>query len=147
MKYCNNVKLFLVSIMLFAGATAFAQTDPFESDILKMQQINGSSGTTDAMFSQIVAQLKSAKPDVTEAKWAALKKDVFDVEVKDLQKMLVPVYKKYFTPEEVKAIIAFYESPVGKKLAGQTPQITTESMQVTQQWGMSLFGKIQAYLN
>ena len=147
MKYCNNVKLFLVSIMLFAGATAFAQTDPFESDILKMQQINGSSGTTDAMFSQIVAQLKSAKPDVTEAKWAALKKDVFDVEVKDLQKMLVPVYKKYFTPEEVKAIIAFYESPVGKKLAGQTPQITTESMQVTQQWGMGLFGKIQSYLN
>jgi len=147
MKYCNNVKLFLVSIMLFAGATAFAQTDPFESDILKMQQINGSSGTTDAMFSQIVAQLKSAKPDVTEAKWAALKKDVFDVEVKDLQKMLVPVYKKYFTPEEVKSIIAFYESPVGKKLAGQTPQITTESMQVTQQWGMGLFGKIQSYLN
>ena len=147
MKYCNNLKLFLVSIMLFAGATAFAQTDPFEADILKMQQINGSSGTTDAIFSQIVAQLKSAKPDVTEAKWAALKKDVFDVEVKDLQKMLVPVYKKYFTPEEVKAIIAFYESPVGKKLAGQTPQITTESMQVTQQWGMGLFGKIQAYLN
>ena len=147
MKNQSNLKLFILLAFLFAGFGAFAQTDPFEADILKMQQINGSSGTTDAMFSQIVAQLKSAKPEVTEAKWAAMKKDVFDVEVKDLQKMLIPVYKKLFTPEEVKAIVAFYESPVGKKLADQSPQIATESMQVTQQWGMSLFGKIQAYLN
>ena len=147
MKYCNNLNLLLVSVMLFAGATTFAQTDPFGADILKMQQINGSQGTTDAMFGQIVAQLKASKPEVPEAKWAAMKKDVFDVEVKDLQKMLIPVYKKLFTPEEVKAIVAFYESPVGKKLAEQSPQIANESMQVTQQWGMGLFGKIQAYLN
>ncbi len=147
MKNQSNLKLVILLAFVFAGFGAFAQTDPFEADILKMQQINGSSGTTDAMFGQIVAQLKSAKPEVTEAKWAALKKDVFDVEVNDLKKMLVPVYKKLFTPEEVKAIIAFYESSVGKKLAEQTPQITTESMQVTQQWGMGLFGKIQAYLN
>ena len=147
MKNQSNLKLVILLAFVFVGFGAFAQTDPFEADILKMQQINGSQGTTDAMFGQIVAQLKASKPEVTEAKWAALKKDVFDVEVNDLKKMLIPVYKKLFTPEEVKAIVAFYESPVGKKLAEQSPQIATESMQVTQQWGMGLFGKIQAYLN
>ena len=76
-----------------------------------------------------------------------LKKEVFDVEVAELNKQLIPIYKKHFTQEDVKAIIAFYETPAGKKLAEQTPQITVESMQFTQTWGMGLFSKIQAYLD
>jgi len=147
MRNLNSLKLFVLVAFVFVAMGAFAQADSFDADVLKMLQINGSHGTTDVMFGQIVAQLKSAKPEVTDAKWAALKKDVFDVEMADLQKMLVPVYKSHFTPEEVKAIIAFYETPVGKKLAEQSPLITGEAMQITQQWGMSLYGKIQAYLN
>lgn len=147
MKDRNNLKLFFVSALLLIGSTVFAQTDPFEADIMKMQQLNGSQGTTDAMFGQIVAQFKASKPDVTDAKWAALKKDVYDVEVAELNKQLIPVYKKHFTQEEVKAIIAFYETPAGKKLAEKTPMVTMESMQLSQAWAMSLMGKIQAYLN
>lgn len=140
-------KLFFVLGLLFVQLVVSAQTDAFEADIIKMQQLNGSQGTTDAMFGQIVAQFKASKPEVTDAKWAALKKDVFDVEVAALNKQLIPVYKKLFTQEEVKAIVAFYESPAGKKLAEKTPQVTMESMQLTQTWAMSLMGKIQAYLN
>ncbi|MCX6219801.1 MAG: DUF2059 domain-containing protein [Bacteroidia bacterium] len=61
--------------------------------------------------------------------------------------LLIPVYKKHFTQEEVKAIVAFYETPAGKKLAEKTPMVTMESMQLSQTWAMSLMGKIQAYLN
>ena len=147
MKDRNNLKLLFVSALLLIGFTVFAQTGPFEADILKMLQINGSKGNTDAIFGQIVTRFKAAKPEVTEEKWAALKKDVFDAEVAELNKMLIPVYKKHFTPEEVKAILAFYDSPVGKKLAEQSPLITSESMQITQQWAMSLMGKMQGYLN
>ena len=114
---------------------------------MKMLQVNGSKGNTDAIFGQIVTRFKVAKPEVTEEKWAALKKDVFDVEVAELNKMLVPIYKKHFTPEEIKAILAFYETPVGKKLTEQSPLITAESMQLTQQWAMGLMGKMQGYLN
>ncbi|MFA6947137.1 MAG: DUF2059 domain-containing protein [Pedobacter sp.] len=147
MKDRNNLKLLFVSVLLLIGSTVFAQTDPFEADIMKMQQLNGSQGTTDAMFGRIVAQFKASKPEVTDAKWAALKKDVFDVEVAELNKQLIPVYKKHFTQEEVKAIVAFYETPAGKKLAEKTPMVTMESMQLSQTWAMSLMGKIQAYLN
>ncbi len=140
-------KLFFVLGLLFVQLVVSAQTDPFEADIIRMQQLNGSQGTTDAMFGRMVTQFKASKPEVTDAKWAALKKDVFDVEVAELNKQLIPVYKKLFTQEEVKAIVAFYESPAGKKLAEKTPQVTMESMQLTQTWAMSLMGKIQAYLN
>ena len=144
MKILNIRSLICLAVLLVAAVTVKAQADSFDADIVKMQQLNGSA---DAMFSQIVMQFKSVKPGVTDEQWAAVKKDVYDVEVAELNKQLIPVYKKHFTQEEVLAIIAFYESPTGKKLAEKTPLIAGESMQSAQAWGMGLFGKIQAYLS
>jgi hypothetical protein len=139
--------LFCIAVLLVASFVVKAQTEPTDADIIKMQQVNGSAGSISAMYPQIVAQLKSMKPGVTEEQWATVKKEVFDVELAELSKQLIPIYKKHFTQEEVKAIIAFYETPTGKKLAEQTPLITVESMQISQVWGMGLFAKIQAYLD
>jgi len=144
MKIINIRSLFCLAVLLVTAVTVKAQADSFDADIVKMQQLNGSA---DAMFSQIVMQFKSVKPGVTDEQWTAVKKDVFDVEVAELNKQLIPVYKKHFTQDEVQAIIAFYESPTGKKLAEKTPLIAGESMQSAQAWGMGLFGKIQAYLS
>ena len=143
MKIYNLRSLFCLAVLLVAAVTVKAQADSFDADIVKMQQLNGSA---DAMFSQIVMQFKSVKPGVTDEQWAAVKKDVYDVEVAELNKQLIPIYKKHFTQDEVKAVIAFYESPAGKKLAEKTPLVTVDSMQSAQVWGMGLFGKIQAYL-
>ena len=143
MKIYNIRSLFCLAVLLIAAVSVKAQADSFDADIVKMQQLNGSA---DAMFSQIVMQFKSVKPGVTDEQWAAVKKDVYDVEVAELNKQLIPIYKKHFTQDEVKAVIAFYESPAGKKLAEKTPLVTVDSMQSAQVWGMGLFGKIQAYL-
>jgi hypothetical protein len=43
---------------------------------------------------------------------------------------------------DLKEIIKFYESSVGKKLAQKTPVITQESMQAGQQWGQVIAGKV-----
>lgn len=37
--------------------------------------------------------LKTAKPGVTDEQWAAVKKEVFDIEVAELSKQLIPTYK------------------------------------------------------
>ena len=129
MKIYNIRSLFCLAVLLVAAVTVKAQADSFDADIVKMQQLNGSA---DAMFSQIVMQFKSVKPGVTDEQWAAVKKDVYDVEVAELNKQLIPIYKKHFTQDEVKAFIAFYETPAGKKLAEKTPLIIVESMQLSQ---------------
>jgi len=144
MKIYKIRSLFCLAVLLVAAVTVKAQADSFDADIVKMQQLNGSA---EAMYSQIVMQFKSIKPGVTDEQWAAVKKEVFDVEVAELNKQLIPVYKKHFTQDEVQAIIAFYETPAGKKLAEKTPMISVDSMQSAQVWGMGLFGKIQAYLS
>jgi hypothetical protein len=93
--------LFCLAALLIASYVAHAQTEPSDADIIKMQQVNGSAGSINAMYPQIVAQLKTVKPGVTEEQWAAVKKEVFDVEVAELNKQLIPVYKKHFTQEDV----------------------------------------------
>ena len=50
-------------------------------------------------------------------KLAKVKEDVFDKQIAELNKKLVPIYKKHFTIDEIKNIIAFYQTETGKKLA------------------------------
>ncbi|UCH49311.1 MAG: DUF2059 domain-containing protein [Betaproteobacteria bacterium] len=52
--------------------------------------------------------------------------------------LIIPVYAKHFSTDELDALIAFYESPVGSKTVRVMPQITREAMQIGQAWGQSL---------
>lgn len=40
---------------------------------------------------------------------------------------LIPIYERHLTGEEVKSLIAFYESPAGRKLISVQPQLIKES--------------------
>ncbi len=87
------------------------------------------------------------KPKVLDIIWESVKADVFDMEIKKLNEQLVPIYNKHFTHEEVKELLTFYEIPIGKKLTEKSPVILSESIQISQQWGMGLVSKIQQYLD
>lgn len=147
MKSIFKAGLFCLLALAMTANTLQAQFDSFSADLSKMLVVNGSAATTDGLYAQVVAQLKPAKPDVTESQWTALKLEVFDVEVAALNEQLIPIYKKFYTHEDVKAIIAFYETPVGKKMASVLPQLNLEQIRISQTWGMGLMGKIQAFLD
>ena len=51
-------------------------------------------------------------------------------------KAVIPVYKKYLTLDDLKEIIKFYETPVGKKLSEMNPKATAEILPIAQQIGM-----------
>jgi uncharacterized protein len=42
----------------------------------------------------------------------------------------VPIYQKYYTRPEMDAILAFYESPAGRKMMTTMPAMMGEIMQV-----------------
>lgn len=52
-----------------------------------------------------------------------------------LTEEIIPLYDKYYTLEELKAINAFYQSPVGQKVLSTSPQIFQESVAIGQKWG------------
>jgi|TARA_S200000501_G_scaffold314733_1_gene306781 predicted RND superfamily exporter protein len=63
-----------------------------------------------------------------------------------LIELLVPVYQKHFTVEDLKDAIQMYKTPIGKKISEKTPIIAQETMQASMQWGMELSQKMQKYL-
>lgn len=125
---------------------AGAQTTSFDEDLAKLMSVNGSIQTYDLLFDQLLIQLKPQKTVVSDSIWMNLKAEVFDKEVQELTNKLVPLYKEYFTHEDVKDLISFYESPLGRKLTTQTPKISKESMQMAQSWSMELMSKLYDWL-
>jgi hypothetical protein len=75
-----------------------------------------------------------------------LEKEFLKTSLDDLVDMLVPVYSKHLTLDDLQKIIDFYQTPAGKKYAEKTPLIMQESMQIGQQWGMKIGQKFQEKL-
>ncbi len=79
--------------------------------------------------------IKARYPRVSPAELAKLNKisddTIKQVPIDALLDDMIPVYQKYLNHSDVDAMIAFYESPTGKKIMQQMPQITQEAMQVS----------------
>ena len=55
--------------------------------------------------------------------------------------MLVPVYMKHFSEEDLDAAITFHESPAGKRFLAAQPLVLQEAKEVGEQWGVRLAEK------
>lgn len=59
-------------------------------------------------------------------------------EIDDLLDRLVPVYLEHFSASELRELIAFYESPLGRLLVSKQPLMQQRSALIGQAWGMEL---------
>jgi len=101
-------------------------------DIVKMMKVSGADKMAAQVFDAMTAQFKPMMPN---ANWAEIKKKA---NFEGLLYDCVPVYAKYYTHDEIKQFIKFYESPLGKKMVETTPLIMNETMVIGQKWGEKL---------
>ena len=59
-----------------------------------------------------------------------------------LNELMYPIYRKYLDASDLEALIKFYTSKKGKKIASLLPQLTQELMIAGQSWGASLGPKV-----
>lgn len=52
-----------------------------------------------------------------------------------LIELIVPIYDKFYTEEEVRGLIQFYETPVAKKMLAVLPKVLEESQVAGTKWG------------
>jgi len=64
----------------------------------------------------------------------------------ELVDMISVVYDRHFTIEELRQLLAFYDTPLGRKLLAAQPAIAQESVQAGQQWGQRIGVAIGAQL-
>ena len=143
-----NVKILASSLLLLIVTTgnmpAVAQSDTGSSlltttqqvektnDIKKFLALAGIKSLIQQTLEQSIASQRAQNPQVSQEFW-----DIFRAELStdEMLNNYVIIYDKYLSAEDVKGLIKFYESPVGKKLANVLPQMTRESIEAGEQYG------------
>lgn len=135
-----------VFVLLFSGVS-FSQPDSLYAVTLKkMILASGSQASYDAVVTQVIGVFKSNFDEQNPEFFDLLEAELKQFMVDDLVNMLVPVYQKYLTKEDLEGLIQFYETPAGKKFAQMAPDIARESMTIGQAWGMKIGDEIMKKL-
>jgi uncharacterized protein len=92
------------------------------------------------VVTQMVDIFRKANPKVPDEFWTDF---VASFDPKQMEDLVVPIYVKNLTPEEMRASIQFYSSPVGQSLVHKLPAILQQSMAVGQEWGQKLAREAQ----
>ena len=129
--------------IIIASSCSFAQNNAsYRSSLKQLMQLSGAEGTYKGVISQMITLFKQQQPSVPAAFWDEFSLEMNKVAIDQVVDLILPAYQKHLTEEEIKGVIAFYKTPVGKKYASKTPVITQESMIAGQVWGKTLGEKV-----
>lgn len=144
-----------VAIALAAAAPgAYAQgPQPSAATLATAKQLVQVTGAT-ALFSPLIAGVVEQSKLLYLQQNPMLQKDLNEIAAQmrtDLQPRFVEVtnevarqYATHFSEQELKDILAFYQSPTGKKLLLEQPKVVNSSMQFAQTWANKLSTEVTA---
>jgi uncharacterized protein len=148
----------VVIFLLLTSSFAYCQEKPvpkdFHDDIVALLDLMGSRNLAvqygEAFNRIVLSQLKAQDPKLAQKEIDAVKdetKKFTEEKLPELIEKLVPVYANHFTHEEVKALLAFYRSPLGMKTLKELPLIANESLGIGNFWGKSVMPDLQGRIN
>lgn len=136
-----------ICLVLFLAVSIVSQAQEnkeYEAAMVKMLEVSKTMDAMKQLAPQITAMMKQqATAEVPTDFWNLIEKQMVSM-YEQIIKAMLPIYQKYLTLDDIKEIIRFYESPVGKKLADSNTKIAMEAMPVAQQIAMENMQKIQA---
>ncbi|MEI6168668.1 MAG: DUF2059 domain-containing protein [bacterium] len=128
-------KLLLLTLITMISCSPFAQAEIAATkrvEIVKMLQLTGTEKLLEGIKTHMISGLKTSMPKIPEAFWSKFETKM---DMGSLTEQIIPLYDKYYTLEDLKAINSFYQSQVGQKVLSTSPQIFQESVAIGQKWG------------
>ena len=130
-------KIILVAFVALFSFTVNAQDkDQFTKDTEKLMVI-----LMKPSFKPVIKQFSSM---VSDDKKEAFKKDV-EATMPELYSKMAKLYMEEFTHDEIKELLKFYATPVGKKMAEKSGDMSQKGMMIGQSWGMKIQGLLGKY--
>jgi uncharacterized protein len=115
------------------------------ADIERLLEMTGALSLSKQMAAMAAGQmaqlLKKSRPDIPQKALDALPEEigfVFEANMGSFKEVVIPVYHKYFTADEMKEMIRFYSTPLGQKTVKVLPSLMSETMVAGQKWGEGL---------
>ncbi len=145
---------FLLPIALWSQTSTNApvKVDPvLDADIRKLMEVAGlkqlfaqQMSQMSNMMTQLLRSNKSIPPQAIDEFNKRFQKD-FTVEA--VINMAVPIYAKNFTDSEIKQVIAYQMSPIGRKVSSAMPNVMKEMTEKGQERGSELGRQIMMDLS
>ena len=133
------MKKIFITLLLLISFNSLSSQDQYKSLLVDYMTAQGQFETFNATIDQMGSMMGVT---IKESDKEEFTKDVMG----SLIDLLVPVYKKHFSEQDLKDAIEMYKTPIGKKISEKTPIIAQETMQASMQWGMELSQKMQKYI-
>jgi len=141
----------LLSMVCATPAFAEELTAEKRADIEQLLEMTGALAIGTQMGGAVVQQmtqvLHKARPDIPQRVLDVLPAEVNGVIMDNmgaLKDLTIPLYHKYYSGAEIKEMIRFYSTPLGKKTIETMPALMNEAIGLGQKWGQSLGPSIQA---
>jgi len=131
-------KVILMGAFVIAFAVQAQEKTSFKQDAIELIKVTG----VDAAFDDAIAQIGV---NVAEEKKEAYTKEAKGT-LSALYSAMGDLYVKEFTHAEVKELIAFYKTDLGKKLSLKQAVISQKAMSIGQHWGFDVQGIAQKYV-
>jgi len=110
-----------------------------ERDIRRLLQLNGTLSLAEQVRNRFVHDAKEVYATVPQG---AIEDFGNRIKPDDFYALMVPIYARHFSHDEIKQLIAFYESPIGMKLIASLPAMNVEAQDATSQWTRELTQKL-----
>ncbi len=147
------IALFVIGVVGPAAAQAPAAPQPSPASLLIAKQIVEIKGVQN-IFAPLVRGVVDKTRDMfmqTNFMWAkdlnevtAIEEKKFAPRVSELVDATARIYATHFTEQELKQLLAFYQSPVGRKALVEEPKVVQESMASAGSWGDNLSQEVIA---
>jgi hypothetical protein len=141
--YCGRIVaviVLMISVLQTHGATAMdAEKHANIEELLKdMGMLANMTQIIDLLTPQIIVNLKKINSEIPDTIWDEFTR-VCTEEMKrslpELEEPVIAIYDANFSGDEIKQLVAFYQSPVGRKIVVQLPQLAQQIVAMGQSWG------------
>jgi hypothetical protein len=129
-------------LLLCCTPALMAQSTPAatkEANIRKLLIATDARGIFKQAVETQMSVMKTTLPQIPAKFWDEVLKEI---EPDKFIELLIPIYDKYYSSEEIEGLIVFYQTPLGKKMVATLPQIMTESAAAGDKYGQQIATKV-----
>jgi hypothetical protein len=116
------------------AADGEAEEDLFRKrmDAHRLIVASGAKKRIEETMRHMLAMMRKQNPGITDE---FIDEFLQQVDINGLIEQLLPVYTKHLTHDEIKGLIRFYKSPLGKAMLEKMPAVQKECMDIGARWG------------
>ena len=157
MKFHKSIQVLFAATIFGAvlASIANAQTKPTPAALLiakELIELKGATKAFDALVPGVIEYNKNnllqINPNLSKDLNQAAQQLLTEMSPRrtEMQQELARVYAQYFTEQELKDALAFYKTPLGKKLISEEPRALEDSMKSADGWSRKFSEEVMTKL-